>query len=112
MLLLCGDEAGFKLRLVTRFLRVLCLPLLRDVLNRIRWHPAERHHNFMVIITDRIVREGIRTLETTSITEVHASYFLYEESGELKHIPLHHVVRVIDQTSGDILWEKRRRPVK
>ncbi len=82
------------------------------MLNRIRWHPAERERRFSVIITDRIVREGIRTLETTSITEIHASYFLYEENGELKHIPLHHVVRVIDQVTGTILWERRSRPAK
>ncbi len=88
------------------------MPLLRDVLNRIRWHPAEREHSYSVIITDRVVREGIRTLEASSIMEVHASYFLYEEDGELKHIPLHHVVRVFDQSSGEVLWEKRSRQVK
>lgn len=82
------------------------------MLNRIRWHPTERQHKFSVIITDRIVPEGIRTLEATSIMEVHASYFLYEENDELKHIPLHHVVRVFDQSSGKTLWEKRSRPAK
>jgi uncharacterized protein (UPF0248 family) len=59
-----------------------------------------------------MVREGIRTLEGASIKEIHASYFLYEESSELKHIPLHHVVRVFDQLSGEVLWEKRGRPAK
>jgi len=59
-----------------------------------------------------MVRGGIRSLEATSITEIHASYFLIEEKGELKHIPLHHVVRVIDQVTGTILWEKRSRPAK
>ncbi len=88
------------------------MPLLRDVLNRIKWHPAERQHNFTVIITDRMVREGIRTLEAASITEVHASYFLYSENGELKCIPLHHVVRVSDQSTGEVLWEKRSRQAK
>ena len=81
------------------------------MLNRIRWHPSERHRKFSVIITDRIVAEGIRTLQATSITEIHASYFLYEENGELKHIPLHHVVRVIDESTGAVLWEKRSRKV-
>ena len=86
--------------------------LLRDVLNRIRWNPSERHRKFIVIITDRIVRGGVRSVEATSITEIHASYFLLEEKGELKHIPLHHVVKVIDQATGAILWEKRSRPAK
>ncbi len=85
------------------------MPLLRDVLNRIRWHPTERHDSFSIIITDRMVPEGVRTLRAASITEIHASYFLYSDEGELKHIPLHHVVSVVDETTGAVLWEKRSR---
>ncbi len=86
--------------------------LLRDVLNRIRWRPSERQRKFSVVITDRMTGEGIRTIEAASITEVHATYFLCDENEELKHIPLHHVVRVFDQDGGEVLWEKRSRQAK
>jgi uncharacterized protein (UPF0248 family) len=81
---------------------------LRDVLNRIRWDPRSDSSVYQITYIHRGDVGDKRTILFSDIQEIHSSWFLYEssDSGEIT-IPLHRVIEVRNQKSGEIIWRKR-----
>ncbi len=80
---------------------------LRDVLNRLRWNPQEKGHDYLITYTHRGAEGDMRSILFSQIQEIHSSWFTYvDPESEEVTIPFHRILEVADITSGEILWKK------
>lgn len=73
---------------------------VREILNKLRWHPEYEFRNVTVVYLDRF--QGLLELSGTEIEEI-GHKFLYLKSGTA--IPQHRIVEI--RYRGEVVWRKQ-----
>lgn len=84
-------------------------PLLRDILNRIKWDDSYPHDEFQVTYTHRGVIGDQLTVNFTDISEIRSSWIIISNNNEDTLIPFHRIISVKNFVTSETLYEKRRR---
>ena len=84
-------------------------PLLRDILNRIKWDDSYPPDEFQVSYTHRGVIGDQLIVNFTDISEISSSWIIIHNNNEDTLIPLHRIMSVKNFVTGETLYEKRRR---
>ena len=80
---------------------------IRDLLNRLRWHPEEDIQDYEITFIHRGAFQDKKTIPTEEIGEILSSYFTYKERKEIVVIPFHRILEIRNKKTGEIAWKKR-----
>ncbi|MFX0069303.1 MAG: RNA repair domain-containing protein [Promethearchaeota archaeon] len=80
---------------------------IRDILNRLRWHPEEDIQDYEITFTHRGAFQDRKTIHAEEIDEILSSYFTYKEREETVVIPFHRILEIRNRKTGEITWKKR-----
>jgi len=80
------------------------LSKIRDLLNRIMWHPNEDPRNYEIVFIHRGAPNNLKVIPAWCIVKVKAGSFEYELQGEFGHIPFHRIVEIRDKKNGRLVW--------
>ncbi len=84
-------------------------PLLREILNRIKWDDSLSPEEFQITYTHRGVKGDQLTINFTEVSEIRSSWIIVSDDNDDTAIPLHRIVRVKNFVTGVTLYEKRGR---
>ena len=84
-------------------------PLLREILNRIKWDDSCLPDEFQVTYTHRGVIGDQLIINFTDISEIRSSWIIISNNNEDTPIPFHRIISVKNFVTGETLYEKRRR---
>jgi uncharacterized protein (UPF0248 family) len=84
-------------------------PLLKDILNRIKWDDSYPPEEFQVTYTHRGVIGDQLTVYFTDISEIRSSWIIISDNNDDTPIPFHRIIRVKNFVTGETLYEKRGR---
>ena len=84
-------------------------PLLRDILNRIKWDDSYPSEEFQVTYIHRGVIGDQQTVLFTDIIEIRSSWIIISNNNDDTQIPFHRIERVKNFVTGLILYEKSGR---
>jgi uncharacterized protein (UPF0248 family) len=82
---------------------------IRDVLNRICWHPNENRECYEVIFIHRGAPDDLKSISAKVIVRVGRRSFEYKEDGEkIVYIPFHRIVEIKNIKTGEVVWRSRK----
>ena len=81
---------------------------IRDILNRIIWHPEEDASKYEIVFIHRGAPGNLKSIPAWSITRVNPQSFEYSLGGESARIPFHRIVVIRNVMSGVIVWRSKR----
>jgi len=82
--------------------------LIRNVLNKIRWHKGFDPKDYEVYIVHRGAPGDVKVVPTSCITQVLSKGFKFKDAdGDEKVIPYHRVLLIRNRISGDVLFSKK-----
>jgi uncharacterized protein (UPF0248 family) len=82
-------------------------PLLRGILNRIKWDDSFPSEEFQVTYTHRGVIGDQLTVHFNNISEIRSSWIIISNNNEDTPIPFHRIISVKNFVTGETLYEKR-----
>lgn len=80
---------------------------IRDLLNRLRWHPEEDIKDYEITFIHRGAFQDKKTIPAKEIVDILSSYFTYKEHKEIVVIPFHRILEIRNRKTGEISWRKR-----
>ncbi|MCC6017618.1 MAG: RNA repair domain-containing protein [archaeon YNP-LCB-003-016] len=82
---------------------------IRDVLNRICWHPSENRECYEVIFIHRGAPDDLKSVSAKAIVKVRQQSFEYKEDEEkIVYIPFHRIVAIRNIKTGKVVWRSRK----
>jgi len=84
-------------------------PLLRDILNRIKWDDSLSPEEFQITYTHRGVNKDQLTINFTDISEIRSSWIILSDNNHDTPIPFHRIISVKNVVTGLALYKKERR---
>ncbi|ACV25222.1 DUF504 domain-containing protein [Methanocaldococcus fervens] len=75
--------------------------MLKEILNKIFWHPNYKKEDFEVVILHRGA-EGNKKVIPLEDVEIEGNYLVYFDT----HIPLHRILEIRNKKTGEILYKK------
>ena len=75
--------------------------MLKDILNKIFWHPDYKKEDFEVIILHRGAEENKKIIPLDDV-ELKGNYLIYFDT----YIPLHRILEIRNKKTGEILYKK------
>jgi uncharacterized protein (UPF0248 family) len=76
--------------------------MLKEILNKIFWHPDYNKEDFEVVILHRGV-EGDKKAIPLEDVEIKGNYLIYFDT----YIPLHRILEIRNKKTGEILYKKK-----
>ena len=76
--------------------------MLKEILNKIFWHPNYNKEDFDVVILHRGV-EGDKKAVPLEDVEIKGNYLIYFDT----YIPLHRILEIRNKKTGEILYKKK-----
>jgi len=83
---------------------------LRNLLIRLVWDPRARPDDFVIVFASRGAPEGVESVRGSSIERVYLRGFEVREGAGRRYIPFHRVVLVKNVSTGEVVYERGRRP--
>jgi uncharacterized protein (UPF0248 family) len=81
---------------------------IRNVLNRICWHPSENRENYEILFIHRGAPNDLRSISAKTIVSVRKQSFEYKENdGSIVYIPFHRIVMIRNIKTREIIWKSR-----
>ena len=84
-------------------------PLLRDLLNKIKWDTSLSPEEFQITYIHRGVNGDQLTINFTDISEIRSSWIIVFNNNDYTPIPLHRIIRVKNFVTGVTIYEKKAR---
>lgn len=83
---------------------------LKNILNRLRWDPAERSENYLITYRHRGAPGDVVKILSSHIRKLGKSYFTISEDSESEEtvIPFHRVLEIQSLVDGKIIWKSRK----
>ncbi|AIJ05162.1 hypothetical protein JH146_0312 [Methanocaldococcus bathoardescens] len=75
--------------------------MLKEILNKIFWHPDYKKEDFEVIILHRGAEENKKIISLDDV-ELKGNYLVYFDT----YIPLHRILEIRNKKTGEILYKK------
>ncbi len=76
--------------------------MLKDILNKIFWHPDYKKEGFEVVILHRGAEENKKIISLDDV-EIKGNYLVYFDT----YIPLHRILEIRNKKTGEILYKKK-----
>ena len=76
--------------------------MLKEILNKIFWHPDYNKEDFDVVILHRGVEGDKKTISLEDV-EIKGNYLIYFDT----YIPLHRILEIRNKKTGEILYKKK-----
>ena len=77
---------------------------IREILNRIFWHPNEDPRNYEIVFIHRGAPNDLKVIPAWCVVKVNPGSFEYSLGGENARIPFHRIVEIRDAKSGKVVW--------
>ncbi|ADG13932.1 Protein of unknown function DUF504 [Methanocaldococcus infernus ME] len=74
---------------------------LKEIINKIFWHPDFKKEDYVIVILDRGAKNNRREIPLSEI-EVRGNFIVYFDT----YIPLHRVLEVKNKRTGEIIYQK------
>ena len=82
--------------------------LIRDILNRILWHPEECADDYVILFIHRGAPNDVKMVSASSILHVNPQSFDFCIGDDYGHIPFHRIVEIRDVKRDKVVWRSRR----
>ncbi|AAB99323.1 conserved hypothetical protein [Methanocaldococcus jannaschii DSM 2661] len=76
--------------------------MLKEILNKIFWHPDYKREDFEVVILHRGAEENKKAISLDDV-ELKGNYLIYFDT----YIPLHRILEIRNKKTGEILYKKK-----
>ncbi|ACX73057.1 Protein of unknown function DUF504 [Methanocaldococcus vulcanius M7] len=74
---------------------------LKDILNKILWHPKYKKEEFELVILHRGAKNNKKVIPLENV-DIKGSYIVYEDT----YIPLHRILMIRKKGRGDVIYSK------
>jgi uncharacterized protein (UPF0248 family) len=85
---------------------------IRDVLNRMCWHPNENREGYEVVFIHRGAPNDLKSISAKAIVRVGQQSFEYKEEEKIVYIPFHRIVAIRNIKTGEVIWRNKKYKVQ